>query len=168
MARIRELDIQHVQTEPVDTAAVMEEVYALLRGEAEKKEQTVDIDVAPELPPVSANEDHLKAIWTNLISNAIKYTPDGGRIRISIERNSDQRFVVGTVQDTGIGIDTDSLPHIFDEFFRTDKAKEVSARGTGLGLSITKRLVETYGGHIDVRSELGKGSTFSFALLVAH
>lgn len=168
MARVRELDTQHVQIEPVDMAAVMEEVYALLRGEAEEKEQVIDINVAPKLPPVSANEDHLKVIWTNLISNAIKYTPANGQIHIRIERNSDRRFVIGSVRDTGIGINAESLPHIFEEFFRTDEAKEVSARGTGLGLSITKRLVETYGGHMEVHSESGKGSTFSFTLPVAR
>ena len=168
MARVREMDRQHVTIEPVDTASVMEEVYALLRGEAEEKGQTVDIEIARELALVSANEDHLKVIWTNLISNAIKYTPVNGRIHIRIEQNSDKRCVVGSVQDTGIGIDKDSLPRIFEEFFRTDEAKAVSARGTGLGLSITKRLVETYGGHMEVESEPGKGSTFSFALPVAQ
>ena len=162
MARIREIDTQHIQTEHVDMVGTMEEVLGLLRGEAEEREQTINVVVEPNLPAVETREDHLKSIWTNLISNAIKYTPEGGQINIEIKK--DGRFVQGMVQDTGIGISSEEQSHIFQEFFRTDEAKQMSTRGTGLGLSITKRLVETYKGDMKLHSELGKGSTFTFKL----
>jgi signal transduction histidine kinase len=162
MARIREIDTQHIQTEHVDMAGVMEEVLGLLRGEAEERKQTINVLVEPNLPPVETREDHLKSIWTNLISNAIKYTPEGGQINIEIKK--DDHFVQGLVKDTGIGISPEEQSHIFQEFFRTDEAKQMSTRGTGLGLSITKRLVETYKGEMKLQSELGKGSTFTFKL----
>ena len=111
---------------------------------------------------MEASQDHLQAIWTNLLSNAIKYTPDGGKIDIAI--GVDNGFVKGDVQDSGIGISAESLPNIFEEFFRTDEAKAMTTRGTGLGLSITKYLTETYDGTIEVQSEPGKGSTFTFRL----
>ena len=162
MARIREIDTQHIQTEHVDMAGVMEEVLGLLRGEAEERKQTINVLVEPNLPLVETREDHLKSIWTNLISNAIKYTPEGGQINIEIKK--DDHFVQGLVKDTGIGISPEEQSHIFQEFFRTDEAKQMSTRGTGLGLSITKRLVETYKGEMILQSELGKGSTFTFKL----
>jgi signal transduction histidine kinase len=162
MARIKEMDAQRVETEKVDMVSTMQEVLEFLRGEAEEKDQTVDVHLQPNLPLVEAREDHLQAIWTNLLSNAIKYTPDGGKIDIAI--GVDNGFVKGDVQDSGIGISAESLPNIFEEFFRTDEAKAMTTRGTGLGLSITKYLTETYGGTIEVQSELGKGSTFTFRL----
>jgi signal transduction histidine kinase len=162
MARIRELNTRQIETEKVDLSAAMRDVLDLARGEAQEKNITVDVSVTTESPIVSATRDHVKIIWTNLISNAIKYTPPGGRMGIQIV--GDGRFVSGIVQDTGIGIAPASLPHIFEEFYRTDEAKSLVVQGTGLGLSITKRLVETYGGTIDVQSQSGKGSTFAFRL----
>jgi two-component system phosphate regulon sensor histidine kinase PhoR len=162
MARIKEMDAQRVETEKVDMVSTMQEVLEFLRGEAEEKDQTIDVHLQPHLPLVEAREDHLQAIWTNLLSNAIKYTPDGGKIDIAI--GVDNGFVKGDVQDSGIGISAESLPNIFEEFFRTDEAKAMTTRGTGLGLSITKYLTETYGGTIEVQSELGTGSTFTFRL----
>ncbi len=163
LARIREMDARRVETQPVAVAAVMQETLELFRAQAAEKNLSIDVDVgAGEPAVVAAAPDHVKIIWTNLISNAIKYTPAGGRITITVSPN--QRDVVASVRDSGIGIPPESLPHVFDEFFRTDEAKAVSARGTGLGLSITRRLVEMYGGHIEVQSQPGLGSTFTFEL----
>ena len=163
LARIRDMDPRRVPLQPVDVVAVMREILELFRGEAEEKKQTVTTDISAEGPAmVAATSDHIKSIWTNLISNAIKYTPQGGRVSITV--STDGHEVVGRVQDSGIGIAPESLPHVFDEFYRTDEAKAVAARGTGLGLSITRRLVEIYGGHIGVQSQLGKGSAFTFEL----
>ena len=162
MARIKEMDAQQVETEEVDVASTMQEVLDFLRGEAEEKNQTINVHLQPDLPLVRATEDHLKAIWSNLISNAIKYTPEGGQIDIEIE--ADNGSVQGVVHDSGIGISAESLPNIFEEFFRTDEAKAMTTRGTGLGLSITKYLTETYGGTVEVHSEPEEGSTFTFRL----
>jgi signal transduction histidine kinase len=167
MARVREMDAHRVELEQVSLATTMKEVLALLQGQADEKGQTVKTYVQSNLPAVQGREDHLKLIWTNLISNAIKYTPDEGQINIRIERNSDKGWVIGSVKDTGIGIPPDSLSRVFEEFYRTDEAKQMSARGTGLGLSITKRLIETYGGKIDVQSEMGKGTKFTFSMRAA-
>jgi len=146
----------------VDIAEVLEGVSDLMRARAEEKDLFFSVQIEPDLPPVKANVEHMKQLWTNLISNAIKYTEPGGIVVVSLAQNPN--YVVGTVRDTGIGIAPEDIPRIFDEFYRTENAKAVERQGTGLGLSIAKRIVETYGGRIWVESELGKGSKFTFVL----
>ena len=107
----------------------------------------------------------MKHVWTNFISNAIKYTRSGGRIEITLDR--DQTQAIGSVQDTGIGISAQDLPFIFHEFYRTVEAKKMERRGTGLGLPLVKRIVEGYGGRVEVKSTLGEGSLFRFTLPLA-
>jgi two-component system phosphate regulon sensor histidine kinase PhoR len=97
---------------------------------------------------------------SNLIDNAIKYTNPGGRVTVRLKE--DERNVVGIVEDTGIGIAQQDLSKIFEGFYRTDEAKRMGVDGTGLGLSIARQMVDRYGGHLDVESELGQGSRFSF------
>lgn len=150
------------QAEAVAADQVLEAVLGLLRVEADNKNLALTVNVAPDLPPVRATPDQLKSIWTNLISNAIKYTEAGGQVTISL--NPDGSHVVGTVEDSGIGIAHEDMPRLFEEFFRTEQAKAMVQRGTGVGLAIVKRTVEIYGGRIWVESEPGKGSKFSFAL----
>ncbi|MGQ9502282.1 MAG: sensor histidine kinase [Anaerolineae bacterium] len=147
---------------PVRVEEVLENVLGLLRVEAENKGLSVEVKVASDLPPVLATEDQLRSVWTNLISNAIKYNRPGGRVIITLTQDGDQ--VVGTVEDTGIGIAREDMPRLFEEFFRSEQAKAMVQRGTGVGLAIVKRTVESYGGRVWVESELGKGSTFSFSL----
>lgn len=163
LARIRELDKRKVQAQPVDVAALMVEVAELFRGEAEEKR--IELKVHPTTGHraiAAADPDHVKVIWTNLISNAIKYTPSGGRVTINLRCKDGT--VTGIVRDTGIGISAEALPHVFDEFFRTEEAKATVSCGTGLGMSITKRLIEMYGGKIEVQSRAGRGTTFTFSL----
>jgi signal transduction histidine kinase len=155
--------------EALDLAEVLREVSNLMRGQAESKELAFSVEIAPDLPLLEANLEHMKQLWTNLISNAIKYTMSGGTVAVSLSSNIEG--VVGTVQDTGIGISPEALPRIFEQFYRADNAKATDRHGTGLGLSITglglsiaKRIVETYGGKIWAESEIGKGSFFSFLL----
>ncbi|MEW6364099.1 MAG: GAF domain-containing sensor histidine kinase [Acidobacteriota bacterium] len=105
----------------------------------------------------AANED-VDRILNNLVSNAIKYTPPGGRVSVQLHMQDDEACL--DVSDTGIGIPEDSMPHLFEEFFRAPNAKAKEKEGTGLGLAITKDLVTRYGGHIAVRSKLGEGTTF--------
>ncbi len=147
---------------PVQAEKVLENVLALLRVEAESKGLSIEVRVAPKLPPVIATEDQLRSVWTNLISNAIKYNRPGGRVTITLMQDGDQ--VVGSVEDTGIGIAREDMPRLFEEFFRSAQAKAMVQRGTGVGLAIVKRTVESYGGRVRVESELGKGSKFSFSL----
>ncbi|MBT9148723.1 MAG: Alkaline phosphatase synthesis sensor protein PhoR [Dehalococcoidia bacterium] len=151
-----------MKVEPLDLAEVLLGVNDMVRAQVESKGNSLKIDIAPGLPLVEVDPEHMKELWTNLISNAIKYTMPGGNVVVSLTRNDEG--IVGKVQDTGIGISAEDLPRIFDQFYRTDNAKSVEAHGTGLGLPIVNRILETYGGKIWVESEVGKGSTFSFLL----
>jgi signal transduction histidine kinase len=161
LVRARRL-VGPAQAEAVAADQVLEAVLGLLRVEADNKNLTLTVHVAPDLPPVRATPDQVKSIWTNLISNAIKYTEPGGHVTVTVGSNGDQ--VVGTVEDSGIGIAREDMPRLFEEFFRTEQAKAMVHRGTGVGLAIVKRTVESYGGRIWVESEPGKGSKFSFTL----
>jgi two-component system phosphate regulon sensor histidine kinase PhoR len=116
-------------------------------------------------PLVEANPDQMRQLWTNLISNAIKYTPAGGEVRVTL--NDEGEWAVGTLKDTGIGIAPEDQAKIFGEFYRTPQAKEMEPRGTGLGLPLVKRIVEAHGGTIEVESALGQGSRFTFRLPLA-
>ena len=98
----------------------------------------------------------------NLISNAIKYTPQGGRVAVTLQADKDR--LTGTVEDTGIGIAETDLPNLFKEFYRTNQAKASGEIGTGLGLAIVKQIVESYQGSIEVESKLGQGTRFTFTL----
>jgi len=149
----------------VPVRPVLDEVVELLKVEAQKKSIALTVQADGE-PVVFANRDHVRQIWTNLISNAIRYTPNGGKAMVSM--NMRDQAVAGAVEDTGIGISPEDLPKLFDEFFRTPKAKEMVTGGTGLGLAIVKRIVETYGGTIRAESEVGKGSRFEFTLPLAE
>jgi|GEM_PF-338476 len=142
----------------------LEKVLPSLKVEAEGRGLSLTL-IIPHDPTVEVHPNHMKHLWTNLISNAIKYTPRGGRIRITLDRN--QTSAIGSVEDTGIGISPEDLPLIFNEFFRTVEAKKMERRGTGLGLPLVKRIVEGYGGKLEVTSTLGQGSLFRFTLPLA-
>jgi signal transduction histidine kinase len=142
-------------------AEILEEVCALFQEQAQAKEQSLQVEILAE-PTILADRDHLKQVWTNLISNAIKYTPKGGQIEVSLE--ADEGKMVGTVSDSGIGIAEEDVAKLFQDFFRTDQAKASGEIGTGLGLSIVKQIVESYGGEITVTSNLGVGTRFTFVL----
>jgi two-component system sensor histidine kinase/response regulator len=141
---------------------VLRKVLEQFEGEAMQKNLQMNVDVDCDLPPVCAVPDQLKSVWTNLISNAIKYTPPGGTVAVSLRCADNQ--IVGRVRDSGIGISAEAQARLFTEFFRADNAKAFTRQGTGLGLAIVKRIVEGAGGRIWVESELGKGSTFTFTL----
>jgi two-component system sensor histidine kinase/response regulator len=145
-------------------ADALEKVVPLLQAQAEEKGMTFTVEVR-QRPLVDANPGQMGQLWTNLISNAIKYTPAGGRVTITLEEENG--WAVGTVEDTGIGIAPEDQAKIFEDFYRTPQAKEMEHRGTGLGLPLVKRIVEGHGGTIEVESALGSGSRFRFRLPVA-
>lgn len=151
-----------LEAKPIQLADVLQSVCELMKVEADSKNLFLSVDVVPDLPPVRADPDQMKLVWTNLISNAIKYTEPGGTVVASLSH--DPNYVVGAVRDTGIGIAHEDLPRIFEEFYRTTGAKAVCPWGTGVGLSIVKCTIENYGGKIWVESELGWGSKFTFIL----
>jgi signal transduction histidine kinase len=154
---------EHVFAEasPQQMAEILTGVCRSFQEQAQEKRQSLQVEIR-EHPVLVADEDHLKQIWTNLISNAIKYTPEGGRIDVSLE--ADEERVIGRVADSGIGIAEEDMANLFQEFYRTEQAKATGEIGTGLGLSIVKQIVESYGGEIEVASRLGRGSCFTFVL----
>jgi two-component system phosphate regulon sensor histidine kinase PhoR len=111
-----------------------------------------------------ADEARVEQVLVNLIHNAIKFTPSGGRISISAKAKDNDILV--SVADTGIGISPDDLPRIFERFYKADKSR--SGGGTGLGLAIAKHIVEAHGGRIWAESTEGRGSIFNFTLPLAH
>ncbi len=142
----------------------LEKVIPSLKAQADEKGVEMTLTIR-ENPNVEAHPVHLGQVWTNLISNAIKYTPPGGKIRVTLEQ--DPACAIGTVADTGIGIGAHDLSLIFNNFFRTAEAKKMEPRGTGLGLTLVKRIVEGYGGRVEAESFPGKGSLFRFKLPLA-
>jgi PAS domain S-box-containing protein len=149
----------------VTVAELVSEAVANVMPLAEKKAQALTVAIAPELPPLDGDPQRLTQILLNLVGNAIKFTPDGGRITVTLER--DDRHLAIRVADTGIGIAPDDLPKLFKPFTQLDVGNTRNTTGTGLGLSIAKALVEAHGGHIGVESELGRGSTFWVRLPLA-
>ncbi|HEU5318405.1 MAG TPA: diguanylate cyclase [Chloroflexota bacterium] len=121
-------------------------------------------DIAPDARWVMADPSKLNQILTNLVGNAIKYSPDGGRVDVATRRIDGADLVEITVADHGIGIPDEHLDRIFDRFYRVDSSETRSIGGTGLGLYITRHLVELHGGTLAAESEIGRGSTFRFTL----
>ena len=140
------------------TSSVVEKLYT----QAESKKQELTVETAAEPPMVRVNLLRLEQVVSNLVSNAIKYTPEGGNIHVSSA--IDDKFAVVHVRDNGIGIPLSEQPFIFDKFYRVHSETTQDIRGTGLGLSIAKSILEKHNGRIWVKSELGDGSCFSFLL----
>ena len=145
--------------EKLQPSSLIQAVAARMKPVAELKKISLTQEI-PELPPVEADERRVATVLTNLIENAIKFTPKGGEVTVKAEQRGNQILV--QVRDTGVGIPKEDFQKLFTKFFQVDHTKP----GTGLGLSICKRLVDAHGGEIWCESELGKGSTFSFTLSV--
>jgi len=158
-AHAYELNLQ-----PLDIASLVSMVAKRLSPQIEAKGILLGFELVPNLPQVLADPDRAIQILTNFTANAAQYTPEGGRITISAEPSNDEVRI--SVQDTGIGIPKEHLPHIFDRFYRVDKSRSRRAGGgSGIGLTIARALVEAHGGRIWVESGgEGQGSTFTFTL----
>jgi len=152
---------------PVDLNSIVKTVAKRLASQAEAKRISLDLDLPPDNLLVLADEDRAVQVLTNLVSNAIQYTGENGKVKISGTRAGNELQI--SVRDTGVGIPTDHLPHIFDRFYRVDKSRSRRAGGgSGIGLTIAKHFVEAQGGRIWVESEgESKGSVFIFTLPLA-
>jgi two-component system, OmpR family, phosphate regulon sensor histidine kinase PhoR len=164
LARIEagKLEVQFV---PVQLADVIERCAETALLKAGRKKITLETDVPPNLPAVHGDASLLRDVVQNLLDNAVQYTSEGGRVRISA--TAGPREAVVTVDDTGIGIPLADQERIFERFYRVDAARSREAGGTGLGLSIAKHIVEAHGGRLWVESEVGRGSKFSFSVSLA-
>jgi two-component system phosphate regulon sensor histidine kinase PhoR len=164
------LDLSAIEAEsdrmplsPTRIHAPLKAAASALSGAAESKGLELVLPPAPDAPVlVNGNSQRLEQVFTNLLENAIKYTPSGGRVSVNVRATP--REVVVDVEDTGIGIPAMSLPRVFERFYRVDRSRSREMGGTGLGLAIVKHVMRAHGGTVDVRSEEGRGSTFTITL----
>jgi signal transduction histidine kinase len=169
---VSRIEAGRLRLEPhqVDLHEVIETVIESVKAEVEARQLTLEVEAPPILPPIWGDRGRIIQILTNLVSNAYKYTPDGGQIHIAINGHTgstspDQLTV--SVRDTGVGISPEDQKKLFTKFFRADDPRVRDVPGTGLGLSITKSLVEIHGGEIWFRSVPDRGTTFTFTLPIA-
>ena len=147
--------------EPVNLNLLVEEVINQLGSQMARQQLTVDKKLASNLPHVQADKVRIRQVIVNLVHNAIKFTDPGGKITVATRVHGGS--VTVDTSDTGIGITKSDLPHVFERFYKGDRARS-GGGGTGMGLAIAKHVVEAHGGSVRVQSEEGKGSTFSFSL----
>lgn len=154
----------HLDIKPVDVSALVQTVAKRLSLQFESKRISLDLELAPDLPRLQADEDRAVQVLTNLVGNAIQYTPENGKIIISAKNINNEIQIA--VKDSGIGIPPEHLTHIFARFYRVDKSRSRRAGGgSGIGLTIARALVEAQGGRIWVESEgEGRGSILTFTL----
>jgi two-component system OmpR family sensor kinase/two-component system sensor histidine kinase BaeS len=159
LAEARELPLhkQHV-----DLHEIVRQATTVIQPQLEGKEIELTVELPEEPLPVEVDPQRIRQVLLNLLSNAQRYTPEGGRIAVRVERQGESVQV--SVSDTGPGIPPDDLPYVFERFWRGDKSRTRSSGGTGLGLAIAKQLVEAHGGRIWAESAPGRGATFRFAL----
>ncbi len=152
------LDLQPLDiTEPIQYAAER------LRPQFDDKGVQLELNLLDDLPPVQADADRLMQVLVNLLGNALQYTPPGGRVTVRVGR--EKQVLRVAVEDTGIGIPAEHLPHIFERFYRVDKSRSRAGGGSGIGLTISKHFVEDHGGELTATSPgPDQGSTFSFTL----
>lgn len=152
-----------LQLETLDLSQVFFHVISLFSDRADKKHIRLEHETAPRVAWVRADRRALEHVLTNLVDNAVKYCPEGARIRLTAEVGSETVRVL--VEDSGQGIEPNHLPRLFERFYRVDTGRSRELGGTGLGLSIVKHLVESMGGNVGVESVPGEGTVFSFTLL---
>lgn len=149
-------DNSSMPKEKFDLRKLLENIISKLAFEAESHTHSLSLAFAGKMDLFLGNRDRIEQVITNIIVNAIKYTPDGGDIKVSAGQMYGNVYV--KIKDNGIGIPEEDLPHVFDRFYRVDKARSRSSGGTGLGLAIAKEIVNAHGGDINIVSEKGKGT----------
>jgi two-component system phosphate regulon sensor histidine kinase PhoR len=161
LSRIESEDFK-LKTEPFLVKELVEEVVYTLKRSADEKSQSLEVTLCSEGQKALGDKYRINQALTDLVDNAIKYSPK--KATIKIETRDAGEFMEIAVIDNGIGIPRDDLPRVFERFYTVDKGRSREVGGTGLGLSIVKHIIEAHGGEVNVESELGKGSRFSFSL----
>lgn len=154
-----------LERRPVQVAHVAAAVADALRPQFERKGVGLDVTVAEGLRPVPGDADRLGQVLTNLLTNALRFTPPGGQV--TVEAWAERDCVRLAVSDTGSGIAPEDLPHVFERFYRADRARAQATGGSGIGLAIVKHIVEAHGGTVVVGSAPGRGSRFEVRLPLA-
>ncbi len=143
--------------EQIDSIRLARQLLAEIKPQADSRSIILQLDAPAALPLVTAGQAHLAIVFRNLLSNALKYTPDSGQITWEIQANGET--IHHTISDTGQGVAADDLPHVFDRFYRADKSRSRAVPGVGLGLSLVRMIVEFYGGAVRMESEgMGRGT----------
>ena len=165
------LELTSLQSGQADMKAQQVDIASVIREEGSRYVQVAEglgiearVSLPEDLPKVVAQEDRMRQVVRNLLDNALKFTQENGRIDISASANHD--VVEVRVSDNGLGIPPESLPHIFERFYKVERSRR--NEGSGLGLAIVKNIVQAYGGEVSVESREGEGSTFSFTLAVVE
>lgn len=161
---LAKLEARQIEAKRVDfsLAELVQDVILKMKGQSDEKNLSVRYDPDPDLPLFNGDIGLLERAFTNVISNAIEYTPEAGSVMISMKREGNSGLL--TVSDTGPGIPPVDLPHIFERFYRADKSRTRKAHGTGLGLSIVKEVVELHGGTIGATNGPEGGAVFTISL----
>ncbi len=146
--------------ESVYLSGIVENVLPVVAARAAEKKIAIVKEIPENLPPVRADRDRLVQILLNILDNAVKFTPDSGKITLSAAAEGDD-YVVVRVEDTGIGVPADEIPRLGERFYRVDKTRSREMGGTGLGLSIVKHLIAAHGGRMEIESRLGRGTKVS-------
>jgi two-component system phosphate regulon sensor histidine kinase PhoR len=141
---------------------MLNEVLSKVRPQVEEKRLTFEVSIPEKLPEPKLDKDKIATVLVNLLGNAVKYTPSGGRVAFRVHA-TDQNLDID-VEDTGVGIAADELPRIFDKFFRSNDPRVQEQNGTGLGLALVQEVVRLHGGRVSVESQIDKGSTFQVVL----
>ncbi|MCL4252721.1 MAG: response regulator [Anaerolineae bacterium] len=155
-------DSSDLQLTPLSLSNLCADMMPEFEMSAQAKQQTLTVDLPPDEVIINGDSMRLGQVLSNLVSNAIKYTPQNGHVRLSISQ--DNQTVKVCVEDNGFGIPKEAIPQLFNKFYRVNTIEHRSVEGTGLGLSIVKAIIEQHHGQIWVESELNKGSKFTFSL----
>ncbi|MCC7164099.1 MAG: hybrid sensor histidine kinase/response regulator [Anaerolineae bacterium] len=155
----------HIDRQPLQVAMMLQQAHLAFRAQAAQRNIALEIKPCDDLPLVSADSLRMNQVLSNLIENALKFTPEGGRITLSANPLDDEIAI--SVRDTGVGIEPGEHEKIFDRFYRIRRGEQIEDKGSGLGLAICREIVRLHAGRIWAESELGKGATFYLTLLPA-
>jgi signal transduction histidine kinase len=162
LLELASLEAKNMKFEPKSYRLDKQLRDVILASEPQWMDKQIDLEIFLDEIDIHGDEDLLSQVWTNLIHNSIKFTPEAGRVRLDLHRKGEQIEV--KISDTGIGIEEEDKAHIFERFYKADLSRERSQGGSGLGLSISKKIIEMHQGTITVESRLGFGAAFIVSL----